>query len=58
MHTYVLDLRVPHDESMHGHRGNPKEDTSENHGDDAGNPTQDAEGEFLSVIETLRTRRA
>jgi hypothetical protein len=36
--TNILDLRVLHDELVHGHTGDPEEDTSKNHGDDAWDP--------------------
>ena len=38
-----LHLRVLHDESPHGHRGNPEEDAGENHGDYARYPAEDAQ---------------
>ena len=36
----VSDLGVLHDVLVHGNRGDPEEDASADHGDDAGNPTK------------------
>jgi hypothetical protein len=36
--TNILDLRVLHDEPVHGNGGDP-EDTSHNHGDNSWNPS-------------------
>jgi hypothetical protein len=37
--TNILDLRVLHDELVHGNGGDPEEDTSDNHGDNSRNPS-------------------
>jgi hypothetical protein len=40
--TNILNLRVLHDEFVHGNGGDPEEDTGEDHSDDSWNPSQDA----------------
>jgi hypothetical protein len=41
--TNIHDLRVLHDELVHGDGCDPEEDTSDNHGDNSRNPSQNAE---------------
>ena len=41
--TNVVDLRVLHNELVHGDGSDPKQDSGENHGDDSWDPSQDTE---------------
>ena len=43
--TNVPDLRVLHDVLVHGEGGDPEESAGHNHGDDAGHPSEHAEGQ-------------
>jgi hypothetical protein len=40
--TDILDLRMFHDILVHGDRSDPEQHTGEDHGDDAGNPSEDS----------------
>lgn len=43
----ILDLRVLHDELVHGDGGDPEENAGAEHGEDAGDPAEDGEGPGL-----------
>ena len=56
--TDIHDLRVLHDELVHGNGRNPEEYASDNHGDDSRNPAQDAKEMAWSVSQKLSIQRS
>jgi hypothetical protein len=55
--TNIHDLRVLHNELVHGNGGDPEEDAGENHGDNSWNPSQDAEEISTLMLRKLGLRR-
>lgn len=54
--TNVLDLRVLHDVLVHGEGSDPEESAGHNHGNDAGYPSQYAEGDPMMMVSSRANR--